>query len=133
MNHEMVLLTKHKCTPTTQSLDHWIPLSFGFLKLNFDGSSKGNLGKAGYGFIVRNSTSEMMGSGYGFMGHDTNNAAEIEGLLHGLGWVSANFRIPIIVEGDSQMIILLATKLGLHLPLRLDNQNLFVVLFQKNK
>ena len=110
-NHEMVLLTKHKCTPTTQSPDHWIPPSFGFLKLNFDGSSKGNLGKAGYGFIVRNSTGEMMGSGYGFLGQDTNNAAKIEGFLHGLSWVSTNFRIPMIVEGDSQMIILLDTTL----------------------
>ena len=53
----------------------------------------------------------MMGFSYGFLGHDTNNATEIEGLLHGLGWVLANFRILVTVEGDSQMIILLATKL----------------------
>ena len=83
------------------SPDCWNPPPNGFLKLNFDEASKGNPGKAGYDFILRNNEGKMLGYGYGFLGIESNNAAEIEGLIQGLEWVLENFHEPIIVEGDS--------------------------------
>ena len=53
----------------------------------------------------------MLGYGYGFLGIESNNAAAIEGLIQGLEWVLEIFHEPIIVEGDSQMVIHLASKL----------------------
>ena len=43
----------------------------------------------------------MLGYGYGFLGIESNNAVEIEGLIQGLEWVLENFHEPVIVEGDS--------------------------------
>ena len=80
-NLGIVLLANPKRMPIIQSSDHWNPSSLGFLKLNFDGDSKGNPGKAGYGFIVGDSSGEMDGFGYGFLGDDTNKTKEIERLL----------------------------------------------------
>ena len=53
----------------------------------------------------------MLSYGYGFLRIESNNAAEIEGLIQGLEWVLENFHEPLIVEGDSQMVICLASKL----------------------
>ena len=66
------------------SPDCWNPPPKGFLKLNFDGASKGNPGKVGYGFILRNNKGKMLGYGYGFLGIESGNAGEIEGLIQGL-------------------------------------------------
>ena len=44
---------------------------------------------------------DMRVFGYGSLGKDTNNVAEIEGLLQGLVCVTTNFRRLVIVEGDS--------------------------------
>ena len=53
----------------------------------------------------------MLNFGYGFLGLYSNNATEIEGLIQGIEWVFENFHRPIIAEGDSQLIVLLASKL----------------------
>ena len=53
----------------------------------------------------------MLGFGFGFLGIESNNAAEIEGMIQGLEWVLENFLKPLIVEGDSQMVICLTSKL----------------------
>ena len=90
-----------KTLPFIQSSDLWIPPPTGFLKLNFDGASKGNPRKSGYGFIIRDHRGEMLSFGYGFLGIYSNNAVELEGLIQGIEWVFENFHRPIIVEGDS--------------------------------
>ena len=53
-------------------------------KLNFDGASKENPRSTGYRFITRDRGGDMRGFGYGFLGMETNNMVEIEGLLQGL-------------------------------------------------
>ena len=63
---------------------HWFPPPIGFLKLNFDGASKGNPGPAGFGGVLKNNTVEIIHLYYGTIGHDSNNATELSGLLHGL-------------------------------------------------
>ena len=59
----------------------WTPPKEGFIKLNFDGASKGNPGPAGYGVVLRNSGGEILDMEAGFLGETTNNVAELTGLL----------------------------------------------------
>ena len=106
-----VLLANSTKPHIVQIHDRWIPSPLGFLKLNFDDASKENPDNARYEFIVHDPRVDMRGFGYGSLGKDTNNAAEIEGLLQGLVWETVNFRMLIIVEGDSQLLINMAAKL----------------------
>ena len=73
--------------------------------MNFDGAFKGNPGLMGYGFLIRDQWGAMKGFGYGFLGRETNNTAEFEGLLQGLVWAMANFSMLMVVEGDLQLLI----------------------------
>jgi hypothetical protein len=44
------------------------PHQLGFIKINFDGASKGNPGPAGFGAILRNSNGEILHLVAGFLG-----------------------------------------------------------------
>jgi ribonuclease HI len=83
----------------------WSPPPKDFLKLNFDGASKGNPGDAGYGVVFRNHLGHIIAIGAGPLGHSTNNAAELWALINGLQMASQNNYTKLIVEGDSQVII----------------------------
>jgi hypothetical protein len=83
----------------------------GFIKINFDGASKGNPGPAGYGAVLRNSRGEILVLAVGYLGETTNNAVELIGLLQGLRVAIAQHSHKIILEGDSQIVIQLITKI----------------------
>jgi hypothetical protein len=53
-------------SPTT-----WTPPPTGFIKINFDGASKGNPGPAGYGAVIRNSKGEILILAAGYLGETT--------------------------------------------------------------
>ena len=61
--------------------------------------------------IIQDIRGIMLGFRYGFIGWDTNNVVEIEGLLQGMEMVNENCWTPIIIQGDSQVVIQMATKL----------------------
>jgi hypothetical protein len=48
------------CSQTKGSPSHWSPLPSGFIKLNFDGASKGNPGAAGFGVVFCNSQGNIL-------------------------------------------------------------------------
>ena len=73
-----------KTIPVIQSLNLWSPPLTGFLKLNFDGASKVNPRKEGYGFIICDYSGKILSYGHGFPCINSNNAVEIEGLIQGL-------------------------------------------------
>jgi len=75
------------------------------IKLNFDGASKGNSGKAGYGGIYRNHEGQPFLSFFGSIGWDTNNSAELEGLCLGMKLANQHNFYPILIEGDTQILI----------------------------
>jgi len=52
----------------------WQCPPLGFFKLNFDGASKGNLGPAGFGEVIRNSEGIISHIMVGNLGFDTNNS-----------------------------------------------------------
>lgn len=81
------------------------------IKLNFDVASKGNPGKTGYGGIFRNHEGNRLLLYFGSIGWDTNNSAELEGLWQGLCLAHQHNFHPIIIEGDSQILINMATQI----------------------
>lgn len=81
------------------------------IQLNFDGASKGNPGQAGYGGVFRDHKGHSLGIFLGSIGWDTNNSAELEGLWRGLKMAHSKNLFPLIIEGDSQILIRIATKL----------------------
>jgi len=48
-----------------------------FIKINFDGASKGNVGLVSFGEILRNSNGEILHLVVGFMGLNTNNVVDL--------------------------------------------------------
>ena len=66
------------------SLDSWEAPPSNNFKLNFDGDSKGNLGKACFGGVFRDSHGNILYIYFGNIGWDRNNVTELEGLLHGI-------------------------------------------------
>ncbi|GLJ54903.1 hypothetical protein SUGI_1178840 [Cryptomeria japonica] len=53
----------------------WIPPIAGSLKVNFDGASCDNLGKSGYGTIIRDEFGNFVGANFGPLGITSNNMA----------------------------------------------------------
>jgi ribonuclease HI len=108
LNDSVVVRAPKIRTPSSTT---WTPPPNGFIKINFDGASKGNPGPAGYGAVIRNSTGEILTLTAGYLGETTNNVAEITGLLQGLRVAATLSSHKIILEGDSQIIIQLITKI----------------------
>jgi hypothetical protein len=65
-------LPKQKVNPSPpDSPSSWTPPPAHFIKVNFDGASKGNPGPAGYGVVLRNADGAIMGLEAGFLGETT--------------------------------------------------------------
>jgi ribonuclease HI len=95
----------------TPSPSSWTPPPTGFVKVNFDGASKGNLGPAGYGAAVRDPSGLILLMTAGYLGETTNNVVELTGILQGLQLAISLPSHQIILEGDSQVIIQLISKI----------------------
>jgi len=95
------------------SLGRWEPLDPNSFKLKFDGASKGNPGPAGYGSVIRNNEGRILGVQWRNIGINTNNITELEGLIMGVQWVIQKGWKPLIIEGDSKLIITMARKIQL--------------------
>ena len=80
-------------------------------KLNFHGASKGNLGPTGFGGVIRNSKGNLVGFCWGHVGENSINISKLKGLLAGLAMAAQQGWLPIILEGDYQIILQMATKL----------------------
>jgi len=107
INRLMMEMPKHQhISPTI-----WTPPPIDFIKINFNGASKGNPGPAGYGATLINSNGEILCLVAGFLGETTNNVAELTGLLWGLQVETDRYYHKLILEGDSQIVIKLITKI----------------------
>jgi len=92
-------------------------------QLEFDGASKGNPGKEGYGGVFRDHSGTPQLIFLGSKGWDINNLVELEGLWQGLTLAQDNSFFPLIIEGDSQIIINMATKLMQGAPIHKISNN----------
>jgi ribonuclease HI len=89
----------------------WAPPPTGFLKLNFDGATKGNPGVAGAGGVIRDSGGTIIRLYAGSIGNSTNNAVEFGALELGLEILRREGMTNTIVEGDSTLVINTVKKL----------------------
>eukprot|EP00253_Pinus_taeda_P004733 PITA_04733 len=94
-----------------ESPTSWTPPPTNTYMLNFDGASKGNPGSTGYGGVIINNQGNPLKVFFGSIGWNTNNATELEGRWRGLNIAQTQRYTPLIVEGDSQIIINMASKI----------------------
>ena len=80
-------------------------------KINFDGAPKGNPGPTRFGGAIHNSEGKMVGLCWGYISENSNNVAKLKGLLDGLSMAAQHGWFHIILEGDSRLILQMATKL----------------------
>ena len=89
----------------------WRPPPFRVFQLNFDGASRGNPGQTGFGGVIRDHQGKPLTTFFGSIGWNTNNATELESLWRGLTLAQEHRYFPLIVEGDSQILINMALKI----------------------
>jgi len=89
----------------------WQPPPQGMIQLNFDRASKGNPGMAGYGGILRDHGGKPLPLFFGSIGWDMNNSVELEGLWQGHCLAQRHGFLPIVIEGDSQILINMANQI----------------------
>ncbi|KAK9983940.1 hypothetical protein SO802_033465 [Lithocarpus litseifolius] len=88
----------------------WYPPPDDWFKLNSDGSSLGNPGRAGGGGIICNSRGEWV-SGYArAIGHTSSVAAELWALRDGINLCIALNLTNVIFELDAQLVVNLVQK-----------------------
>lgn len=88
----------------------WIAPKKDWTKLNFDGASRGNPGKVGYGEVIRDKNGSFLQAIYEKIEDTTNNEAEIRALEAGLEMCVEKGLTKVTIEGDSQIIINGVTK-----------------------
>lgn len=110
--------------PKASIPDSWAPPAPRFLKLNFDGASKGNLGLRRIGGVFRNKDGEIEHVFAESIGITTNNVAELQELLSGLEIANKNSWNMLEVEGDSHIIINTVKKTSARYSPHQDNSKL---------
>lgn len=98
-------------TTAVMKQDKWGMPPFLSFKLNFDGESKKNPGKSRYGGAIRDHTGNIQLIYHGNLGTNTNNAAELITLIKGITLADRYKFLPLVVEGDSEIVIKMMRKL----------------------
>ncbi|XP_057830892.1 uncharacterized protein LOC131041717 [Cryptomeria japonica] len=83
----------------------WSPPNPGWIKLNFDGASRGNSGPLGIGYVIKYHTGAILGKMAKPIPPDKNNIAELKALQFGLIECIKHGLNNILVEGDSEIAI----------------------------
>ena len=76
-----------------------------FFKFNIDGASKGNLGEASYGGVMRDEKGNIQVIFYNYPGNATNNMAELMAMDLCLEILLKYNIHNVIIEADSELII----------------------------
>ena len=94
----IIQLTMHMASPL-----HWESPLPAIFKINFNGASKVNPRKDGFGGAIRDHSGDIIHILYNNMGLDSNNVAKLEGMIGDLMIVSRRNLLPLILEGDSEL------------------------------
>jgi ribonuclease HI len=70
-----------------------------------DGGARGNPGPAGYGVVVQDQTGKKVAALSEYLGHQTNNVAEYQGLIAALEYATTNGHKAIKVISDSELLV----------------------------
>jgi ribonuclease HI len=72
---------------------------------HIDGGARGNPGPAGYGVVVQDASGRKVAELSEYLGHQTNNYAEYQGLLGVLRYALANGVKALKVVSDSELMV----------------------------
>jgi ribonuclease HI len=70
-----------------------------------DGGARGNPGPAGYGVVIQDETGKKLAALSEYLGHQTNNVAEYEGLIAALEYAVSHGHKALKVISDSELLV----------------------------
>ena len=76
-----------------------------YLIAHVDGGARGNPGPAGYGVVITDQAGHKVAALSEYLGHQTNNYAEYNGLLAALDYALAHGHKALRVVGDSELLV----------------------------
>jgi ribonuclease HI len=76
-----------------------------YLIAHVDGGSRGNPGPSAYGVVITDQAGGKVAALSNYLGHQTNNYAEYQGLLAALEYATKNGHKALKVVGDSELLV----------------------------
>src|SRR6202171_1339528 len=76
-----------------------------YLIAHSDGGARGNPGPAGYGVVIQDEAGRKVAALGEYLGHQTNNCAEYQGLIAALEYAVANGHKALKVISDSELLV----------------------------
>ena len=76
-----------------------------YLVVHIDGGARGNPGPAGYGAVIQDESGRKVAELSEYLGHQTNNFAEYQGLIAALEYALKNGRKALKVISDSELLV----------------------------
>jgi ribonuclease HI len=70
-----------------------------------DGGARGNPGPAGYGVVIQDEAGKKVAALSEYLGHQTNNVAEYQGLIAALEYAVGNKHKALRVISDSELLV----------------------------
>src|SRR5262252_4268381 len=86
-------------------LAHRVELPQHYLIAHTDGGARGNPGPAGYGVVIKDETGRKLAGLSEYLGHQTNNFAEYQGLIAALEFAIAHGHKALKVVSDSELLV----------------------------
>jgi ribonuclease HI len=76
-----------------------------YLIAHSDGGARGNPGPAGYGVVIQDEAGKRLAALSQYLGHQTNNFAEYQGLIAALEYAVKNGHKSLKVISDSELLV----------------------------
>lgn len=76
-----------------------------YLTAHSDGGARGNPGPAGYGVVIQDETGKKVAALSQYLGHQTNNFAEYQGLIAALEYAAGHGHKALKVISDSELLV----------------------------
>src|SRR5713101_4286439 len=76
-----------------------------YLIAHSDGGARGNPGPAGYGVVIQDETGRKVAALSQYLGHQTNNFAEYQGLIAALEYAVEHGHKALKVVSDSELLV----------------------------
>src|ERR1700686_3686562 len=76
-----------------------------YLVAHSDGGARGNPGPAGYGVVIQDETGKKLATLSEYLGHQTNNVAEYQGLIAALEYAVSHGHKALKVISDSELLV----------------------------
>jgi ribonuclease HI len=76
-----------------------------YLTANVDGGARGNPGPSGYGVVIKDQSGKRVASLNEYLGHQTNNVAEYQGLIAALEYAIEHGHKALKVISDSELMV----------------------------